>query len=54
MDKKQDSRTYKIKTARIAEARLVSVKPTGGTPRRIPVENAREIVLKLIEAIKRL
>lgn len=54
MEKKLEQRTYKIKTARIADARLVSAKPTGGIPRKMPVENAREIVLKLIEAIKRL
>ncbi len=51
---KDEKRSYKIDTAKVASVRLVAAKPDAGAKRSLPAENAREIVLKLIEAIKRL
>lgn len=52
--KKEDKRTYKIDTARVADIRLTAAKPTPENSRGQSMETAREIILKLIEAIKRL
>ena len=52
--KKEKKRKYKINSAKVAGARLVSSKPLSDRQRNMPVEDARGIILKLIEAIKRL
>lgn len=52
--KKEDKRTYKIDTGKVASVRLGSAKPVPEDPRGQPMENARELIIKLIEAIKRL
>jgi len=50
----KEERTYKIETAKVANLRLVSSKPVPALRRAATVEEAREIILRLIEAIKRL
>ena len=52
--KKEEERSYKLDTAKIANLRLVTAKPAAGARRGLPPEHAREIILRLIEAIKRL
>jgi hypothetical protein len=54
MTKKKDERTYKLKTAKVASLRLVSTKRVPALRNAVSVEEAREIILRLIEAIKRL
>lgn len=53
-DKTKDERTFKLETARVANLRLVASKPLPSLRRPVTVEEAREIILRLIEAIKRL
>jgi hypothetical protein len=53
-DKPKDERTFKLETARVANLRLVASKPFPALRRAVTVEEAREIILRLIEAIKRL
>lgn len=52
--KKEEKRTYKINTARVANVRLAEAKTNPENQRGQSLENAREIILKLIDAIKRL
>jgi hypothetical protein len=52
--KEKGERSYKLETARVANLRLVASKPVPGLRRAASVEEAREIILRLIEAIKRL
>ena len=52
--KKEEHRKYRMETAKVSNARLISAKPDPNAPRLPQFENAREIILKLIEAIKRL
>jgi hypothetical protein len=50
----KEERKYKLETAKVANLRLVASKPIPGLRRVATVEEAREIILRLIEAIKRL
>jgi hypothetical protein len=52
--KKKEDRTYKLQTAKVANLRLVSSRPVPALRNAASVEEAREIILRLIEAIKRL
>jgi hypothetical protein len=50
----KEERKYKLETAKVANLRLVSSKSGPILRRAATVEEAREIILRLIEAIKRL
>jgi hypothetical protein len=52
--KQKDDKTFKLETAKVANLRLVSAKPVPALRRAATVEEAREIIMRLIEAIKRL
>lgn len=52
--KKEKDRTYKLDTAEVANMRLVSHRKAGANRPIDSLDNAREIILKLIEAIKKL
>lgn len=54
MTQKKEDRTYKLQTAKVANLRLVAQKPIPALKNVASVEEAREIILRLIEAIKRL
>ena len=52
--RKEQERKYKVETAKVSSVRLASAKQNPYAPHLPRLENAREVILKLIEAIKRL
>lgn len=54
MIEEKEKRTFKLETAKINSARLVNVRTDRRVRRRPRPENAREIVIKLIEAIRKM
>lgn len=52
--KKTEERKFRLDTAQVANLRLVSSRPERSARRLPEFENAREVILKLIEAVKRL
>ena len=52
--KKTEERKSRRDTARVANRGLVSSKPERNARRLPEFENAREVILKLIEAVKQL
>lgn len=53
IEEKED-RKFKLETAKVTNLRLVASKPIPALRRVATVEEAREIILRLIDAIKRL
>ncbi len=54
MIEEKEKRTFKLETARISSPRLVTARNDRRARRRQRPENAREIVIKLIEAIRKM